>query len=74
MAMSKEKAKHCIVCKCELPSSYRIPLCRYHRDSGVDKAKWIGGGVAGAVAGAFVLVRTGSIEKAKDVLQEHLSK
>lgn len=72
--MSKEKAKHCIVCKCELPSSYRVPLCRYHRDSGFDKAKWIGCSAAGAFVGAFVLVRTGSIEKAKDVLQEYLSK
>lgn len=68
--MEKADNKECLICKCELPSDYKIPLCRYHRDRCGDYAKVGGLSVLGAGASVFVLAKTHSLDRAKDVFYQ----
>lgn len=70
--MSEDKVKRCAVCKCELPSGYKLPVCKYHRDVAKDNATKVGLGAVTVVGGVAVLVKTGNIEKAKSFVAEHL--
>ena len=63
------KTKHCLVCKCELPSSYKLPVCQHHRDVAKDGAVAVG-------VGGFVVVgiKTKSFSKAAGFLMERLQR
>lgn len=70
----EQKTKHCLVCKCELPSNYKLPVCRHHRDAAKDNAKYAGG-VALGVGGAVVIgIKTKSFSKATDFLMDKIQR
>lgn len=62
------KIKHCLVCKCELPSGSIIPVCRHHRDVAKDGMKYAGGVVVGLGGFALIGAKTKSLSKAADFL------
>lgn len=67
--MTQQKTKHCLVCKCELPSGYKFPVCRHHRNVAKDGVKR-GGGIAVGVTSAVVIgIKTKSFSKTADALK-----
>lgn len=68
------KTKHCLVCKCELPSSCKLPVCQHHRDVAKDGAKYAGGVAVGVGGFVIVGIKTKSFSKAADFLMERLQR
>lgn len=72
--MIQQKTKHCLVCKCELPSGYKLPVCRYHRDVAKDGAKRAGGIAASVTAAVAIGIKTKSLSKVADVLKDRIQR
>lgn len=72
--MTQQKTKHCLVCKCELPSDYKLPVCRHHRDVAKDGAKRAGSIAISAAGAAVIGIKTKSFSKAADFLKNKIQR
>lgn len=70
----QQKTKRCLVCKCELPSDYKLPVCQHHRDVAKDGAKYAGGVAVGAVGFVAIGIKTKSFSKAADFFMERIQR
>lgn len=66
----QQKTKRCLVCKCELPSDYKLPICQHHRDVAKDGAKYAGGIAVGVGGAVFIGIKTKSLSKAADFFMD----